>query len=114
MAYDSYIMARKYGTATLKFMSDCGSGCILKLLIVLYVPGLTRCLFSVESFTMDGDYEISFKGGIARITFDPKITKTLILPSANQVSVMRNALSTQSLANIDPQCMEVSVGDKKR
>ena len=81
VADGSTLKATNAGATTLHFVSDQGEKCTLKLLRVLYVPGLSRRLFCVESFTSSSNrYQITFQGRQALLRLKEGCTFTIQLP----------------------------------
>ena len=80
VADGSRMKATHQGLVELHFTSDQGIQVTLRLLRVLYVPGLQTRLFSIESFVSDGRCSAIYSKGKVTLQFDNAITKTIELP----------------------------------
>ena len=90
------------GTATLHFVSDQGEKCTLKLLRVLYVPGLSRRLFSVDSFTSTGNYSVLFQQHKAILRLSPKCSFTIAAPHVPDTSfIIKEQIQSEEVNNTD-------------
>ena len=75
----------------------------LKLLRVLYIPGLQTRLFSIESFVSDGKHQVSYSGNKLQLIFPDGILMTIALPHYPPSSLMASSNSvegTHSFCNI--------------
>ena len=80
VADGSTLRATHRGLVSLTFVSDQGITIDLKLLRVLFVPGLQTRLFSIESFVSDGSNKVVYSGNSIQLQFPQNLTMTLELP----------------------------------
>jgi hypothetical protein len=80
VADGSRLRATHIGTVELNFRSEEGSSVVLRMLRVLYVPGLQTRLFSIESFVSNGRYKATYSRGNVRLIFRQDVTVNIPLP----------------------------------
>ena len=80
IADGSTLKATHSGSVTIHFTSDQNEICELRLNRVLYVPGLSRRLFSVGSFISSGNFGILYEDSNATLRFGENQTLTIPLP----------------------------------
>ena len=82
----------------LQFDSDQGDNCSLKLMQVLYVQGLARRLFSIESFVSGDEYEVTYRCGEIKVLFENGVSCTIALPHnpPSGMHTMQTTLDTVS------------------
>jgi len=76
----SRLKATHKGVVILRFKSDQEILVNLKLLRVLYVPGLQTRLFSIESFISDGKFSALYQDGQVKLSFDNTLSISIALP----------------------------------
>ena len=80
VADGSTLKATHRGLVHLNFTADQGMKVNLRLLRVLFVPGLQTRLFSIESFISDGKNRVEYKQNVVRLIFQNGITMSIELP----------------------------------
>ena len=80
VADGSTLRATHQGLVSLNFVSDQGVSINLKLLRVLFVPGLHTRLFSIESFVSDGTNKVVYSGNTVQLQFPQNLSMTIHLP----------------------------------
>jgi hypothetical protein len=80
LADGSPVKATFVGSAKLIFYSDQRERVVLILDRVLYVPGLTQKLFSIESFTSSGEFDVTYSKKRVTLTLSSEHTVTIPLP----------------------------------
>ena len=80
VADGSRLSATHQGMVELNFQSDEGVYTTLKLLRVLYVPGLHTRLFSIESFVSSGHFRAIYSKNSVCLEFNDAIHMTIDLP----------------------------------
>ena len=100
VADGSRMRASHQGIVELHFISDEGANVNLRLLRVLFVPGLQTRLFSIESFISNGRFTALYLQGRVRLQFSPQISITIELPHIPPGSYIAN--SVRDIDNIHP------------
>ena len=95
VADGSTLRATHQGMVTLNFTSDQGIEVCLKLLRVLFVPGLQTRLFSIESFVSDGKHQVNYSGNKLQLIFPDEITITIDLPHYPSSTFMAKSISSK-------------------
>ena len=80
VANGTTLKATHVGEVIINFISDQGVEVDLRLLRVLYVPGLQTRLFSIESFTSDGKTSAVYSNGTVKLSFGEGVSLTIELP----------------------------------
>ena len=80
VADGSRMRASHQGLVELNFTSDQEVSTSLRLLRVLYVPGLQTRLFSIESFVSSGDFRAVYSKGEVCLEFSASVSITIQLP----------------------------------
>ena len=94
IADGSTLKATHSGSVTIHFTSDQNESCELRLQRVLYVPGLSRRLFSVGSFISSGNFGILYEDSKATLRFGDNQTLTIPLPLIPTSSMTTEEAST--------------------
>ena len=94
VADGSLLKATHIGSLIINFVSTDGTPCTLKLLRVLYVPGLARRLFSIVSFISAHSYEVIYKRGKIVLDFGHGVKYESILPrSGSEMNAAETAFN---------------------
>ena len=80
VADGTLMRATHQGIVEVHFTSDQGTRVNLRLMRVLYVPGLQTRLFSIESFISDGRCSALYEKDFVTLRFPQNITMTINLP----------------------------------
>ena len=80
VADGTHLKATHQGETIINFIADEGMEVDLRLLRVLYVPGLQTRLFSIESFTSDGKTSANYSNGQVKLIFGKGTSITIDLP----------------------------------
>jgi hypothetical protein len=82
VADGTLMQATHQGTVELRFTSNQGDVALLRLLRVLYVPGLQTRLFSIESFISNSRYRVVYEKWRVTLEFrqNPLLSVTIMLP----------------------------------
>jgi hypothetical protein len=80
VADGSCMQATHRGVVELHFTSDQGIQVNLRLMHVLFVPGLQTRLFSIESFVSDGRCSVLYSNGNVKLHFPSQLSITIQLP----------------------------------
>lgn len=80
VADGSRLIATHTGTVELYFTSNEGTSVVLRLLRVLYVPGLQTSLFSIKSFVSNGRFKAIYSRGNVSLQFREDISIDIPLP----------------------------------
>ena len=86
VADGTILVSKQQGECNVDFYSDEGNKCTLHLHRVLHLPGLTRRLFSVGSFTSDPNYSVTYVRGAVKLGFNRDNSLTIDLPSIDPSS----------------------------
>lgn len=73
----------------------------MRLLRVLYVPGLQTRLFSIESFTSDGKTSAVYSSGVVKLIFGKGITLTIELPHLPPTSFKCHELANEGIEEVE-------------
>ena len=92
VADGSRMRATHRGIVELHFTSDEGIQVNLRLMRVLYVPGLQTRLFSIESFISDGRCSALYSRGSVKLRFANEINMTIGLPHIPPGSYVANTI----------------------
>ena len=69
LAYGSLVYATTQGELDIRFKSESGVTCKLKLLRVLHISGLNRRLFSIPVFVRNAPHQVTFHSNCTRFHF---------------------------------------------
>ena len=92
LADSSIVHATQQGEIKISFTSEQGKQCKLKLLRVLYIPGLYRRLFSIPSFVRDSKFNVTFLRNLTRFHFGDG--PTFIIPVNRLGNISMEAIHT--------------------